>query len=405
MDADMRTNNAEDSEQAGAVRHSLLGDKGEARTRPHNRKDDEEGANAKGNVTANQYQSEPYEQDRLKPNFYKKVSWKSVAAILHDALPEIDEALSRAHMPFTSRKSEAFAIVMDTMFEIADWKAFSMSEARGKIHTIINDWYRKRYGEKFEEDEDAFFSALLIHGTPFIMRVPKTFKIAADEPNMIWVGFPASVQKEEEPLIWIQNKEVVSGLSANEQDSVRKEALATANLVRSIDFDTRSLEQGDDPSIAQLASSVRTDIQNSARNLCERNEAALRSAAWDALQATEKAIKILIRRKGQTPPHSHELLLLAQEAEKAERLGANTIDRELLARIPSGKDATNIRYEGEITLTTTFEAYSAALSIIRQVTFEAKPDLKVNYREARFKLKLPPWFNFDTREFRQELRQ
>ena len=266
---------------------------------------------------------------------------------------------------------------------------------------IIGDWYRNRYGD-LAGDEDAFLSALLVHGTPFIMRVPKRFKIPAEEPRMIWIGYPASVQEEEDPLDWIQSKGVVGGLSGDELDSVRKAASETANLVRSIGFDIRSLEQGDDLNIAQLAGSVRADIQSSARNLCERNEAALRSAAWDASQATEKATKLLIRRYGQTPPNIHKLLELAKQAEC---LGAQAIDPMHLALIPSGSKATNIRYGGDITLAEAADAYSAALSVIQQITFEVKPDTEYNIREARFKLQRPPWFDFDTRRFSQTLRE
>ena len=348
------------------------------------------------------HSKKPCEQDRLKPIVHQATNWRAVAAVIHDALPEIDKAFSQANMPITYRKSEAFNFVGDTMLKVSDWKRFIFSKAHGRIRFIIDDWYRKRYGEKLEEDEDVFPSALLIHETPFILRVPKVFKMAADEPNTIWIGYPASVQKKEEPLNWIRNKGVVGGLSVDECDSVRKVALETANLVRSIDFDTRSLERDPDSIIAQLASSVRTDIQNSASNLCKRNEDALRSAAWNASQATEKAMKILIRRYGQTPPHHHELLSLAQQAEN---LGAQTVDLTLLNRIPSGKKATSLRYGGEITLTTAFGAYDAALSIIRQTTFEAKPKSKYNIREARFLIKRPPWFNFDTHEFRRKLLQ
>lgn len=404
MDTDLRTNNSGDNEQEEAVKRSLLRG-GEHRTLKHKRKDDGESDNTKSSVEADQHhldQREPCEQDRLESAVHEATNWKSVATVIHDELPEIDRLLSRANIPITSRRLEAFNIIGDTRLKVSDWKRFLISAAHGKIRIIIDDWYRERYGEKLEEDEDAFISALLIHETPFILRVPKSFKIAADKPNMVWVGYPASVQKEEEPLNWIQSKDVVKGLSVDDQDSVRKEALETANLVRSIDFDIRSLEQDPDSNIAQLAGSVRTDIQSSASNLCKRNEGALRSATWDASQATEKAIKILIRRYGQTPPHHHKLLSLAQ---KAESLDAQTIDRTLLNRIPSGKKATNLRYGGEITLTTAFGAYDAALSIIRQTTFEAKPKSKCNIREARFLIKRPPWFNFDTHEFRQKLLQ
>ena len=126
----------------------------------------------------------------------------------------------------------------------------------------------------------------------------------------------------------------------------------------------------------------------------------LRSTAWDASQATEKALKLLIRRKGQTPSHTHRLSKLADWAES---LGAEAIDRVKLALIPSGDDATGIRYGGDMTLSKAVDAYGAALSIIRQVVFEAKPDTRYDVREARLKIQRPPWFDFDTSAFRGEL--
>ena len=102
----------------------------------------------------------------------------------------------------------------------------------------------------------------------------------------------------------------------------------TANLVRSIGFDVQSLEYEENLSTAELAGSVRADLQSSARNLCARNEAGLRSAAWDASQATEKALKLRIRRKGKTPAYIHVLSILA---DRAESLGAKAIDRVKLA--------------------------------------------------------------------------
>jgi len=328
------------------------------------------------------------------------MDWKKVVAILHEALPQIDKALSQENVPISSRKLKAFDIVQDTMLEVSDYKAFLLSEAHGRFLIIIGDWYRDRYGDAVDDD-GTFVSMLLIHGTPFAMQVPKDFKIPADEPNMIWIGLPASVQAEEDPLSWIQSRGVVNGLSSKELDVVRKAALETANMVRSIGFDVRSLENDENLDIVELAGSVRADIQSSARNLCERNGACLRSATWDASQATEKALKILIRRKGQTPRHIHELSALA---ERAESLGAGTIDRGKLALIPSGRAATDIRYRGDITLSKAAAIYGAALSIIRQVVFEAKPSTEYNEREARFKIQRPPWFDFDTSAFSKKLR-
>ena len=327
--------------------------------------------------------------------------WKEIATILHEALPQIDDALSQANTPISTRKLKAFDIVQHTMLKVSDYEAFLQSEEHGRFRVIIDDWYRDRYGDAVDDDEDVFISMLLVHGTPFTLRVPKNFKTSGDEANMIWIGFPASVQAEEDPLSWIQSRSVVSGLSSKEIDAVRKAALKTANMIRSIGFDIRSLEGEKNPSIAELAGAVGADLQSSARNLCERNKAGLRSAMWDASQATEKALKLVIWRKGQTPPYSHDLSKLA---DRAESLGAKAIDRVKLALIPSGSDATSIRYGGNTTLAKAADAYGAALSIIREVIFEAKPNTKYNLREARFKIRRPPWFDLDTNAFSENLR-
>ena len=348
-----------------------------------------------------EHSDEPADRDNMTTAPEDLGTWKRVAEMLHEALPQIDQALSQANIPISFRKLKAFDIVRDTMLEVSNERAFLISVAHGRILVIIEDWYRGRYGEAVDDREDDFESMLLIYGTPFSMRVPKRFRITSGEPNTIWFGFPASVQVEEDPLGWIQNKSAVHGLSGSRLESVRESALHTANIIRSIGFDTQALVSDAKRTISELSASVKADLESSARNLCAQNEAGLRSAMWDASQATEKAIKVLVWRKGQTPPHTHDLSRLASLAES---LGAEKIDRVKLAQIPSGRDATDIRYGGEITVSDASVTYAATLSIIKQVVFEARPDTQYNLREARFKLKKPPWFNFDTDEFRVGLR-
>jgi hypothetical protein len=138
-----------------------------------------------------------------------------------------------------------------------------------------------------------------------------------------------------------------------------------------------------------------------ARHLCERSAADLRASAWDISQATEKALKLLMGRKGQTPPFTHDLQKLA---DRVQALSAVTINRTELDKIPSNNAATGMRYGGEITLAGAMASYRAALPIIRDLLFEAKPDTKVNAREARFKIQRPPWFDFDTQAFSDQIR-
>ena len=44
--------------------------------------------------------------------------WKQIAAALHVALPQIDQALSQANVPISRRKLKAFDIVQETMLDV-----------------------------------------------------------------------------------------------------------------------------------------------------------------------------------------------------------------------------------------------------------------------------------------------
>lgn len=328
--------------------------------------------------------------------------WRKVANIIHEALPKIDQALSQANVPIPIRKLKAFDVVCSTMLEVSDYEAFLRSDAYGRLLIIIGDWFCERYGESAEgEDDGGFGTMILIHNTTFPMQIPKNFKTMANEPNMVWIAFPASVQEEENALAWVENASVLNGLSSDELEKVQKDANGTANLIRSIGFDLSALEAEPDADIHDLAGAIGSDLQASARHLCERTESGPRAAGWDASQASEKAFKVLIRRKGGNPPHTHNLEKLAKITEG---LGGPSIDRSLLSKIPSESAATDMRYGGEFSLREAVAAYHAALLIVRELLFAATPSTKYNIRNARFKIQRPPWFNFDTEGFCAELK-
>ncbi|MBY3297648.1 hypothetical protein HFO10_17135 [Rhizobium laguerreae] len=318
----------------------------------------------------------------------KKADWKEIAAILYDALPYFGEMLREANVPIADRSNRAFELIRATMIKTPDDEAFIVSEVHGRFRIIVDDWYR--YGEVDDADRNSFGSVVIFHGTPFALRVPINFRTKADEPKMMWIGFPDSVQPEEDPLRWTSCANAIKKLPSDQQDSLRAEVTETANLVRSINFDLRSLEHECDQDVSDLAGAIGNDLRSSARHLCDRNGAGLRSAGWDASQATEKAIKIFIRQKGQVPSFTHDLEKLAVSAES---LGAPSIDRSLLAAIPSSHDATGMRYGGQFKLSDALAAYRAALAISRDLLFAAKPDSKYNVRQARFKIQQPPGSN------------
>ena len=328
--------------------------------------------------------------------------WMAAEEGLDEFLPIIDEELARTNMPISERPHEAFKLVQKTMLKISDHVAFMWSDVYGRFLVIISDWYRRRFGDAVAAEKDRFVASILVHGTPFVMRVPKYFNTPDDDPSCVWIGFPATVQAEENPLDWILERDVIDGLSEYELIEMQRSATAIANLVRSIGFDVWRLASMENPSIAALATAIRGDLQSSALSLCERDDGSLRSSAWLASQATEKALKVYLERKGHNAPRTHDLFRLASLVEKR---GSRGIDRSKLALVPSGKEAIEIRYEGHVSLADAFGAYDAALAIVSQLVFDTKPDEKFNLREARFKMKRAPWFKFDVEAFRESIRR
>ena len=327
--------------------------------------------------------------------------WTEIVCALHEVLPEIDNALSQGNVPLSKRQHQAFHVIQHTMLRISDYEAFFVSEEHGRMLIIVQEWYRDRYGEDMDKDEDGFTAAIRIHSTPFIMRVPKIFKVVADKPNQIWFGFPATIQDEENPINWIESQSIVERLSPSERVTLEADTRKTAELVRAIGFDLRDLQHVDSNEIAALAASAASDLQSSARQLCHRNEAGPRQSAWNTSQAMEKALKLFILRKGGRPQPNHDL---RGQADVTQEQGCPVIHSSKLDLIPSGSDATNLRYGGELSLSEALAAYDAALEIIAMVVYEARPARQMNVRNARFLIKQPPFFEFDTDTFIEQLK-
>lgn len=327
--------------------------------------------------------------------------WSTVRGILWEALPKIDEVLNDVNIPISDRKTKAFDLIRETMLEVSDWEAFFVSPAHGQFHVLISEWYQERYGDAVSEDHSDFLCHAVIHGTPFPMVVPHLFRLPDKDPGLQWIGFPASVQPEENCLDWIQGGPKLSSLSSEDHALLSSKTQERADQIRSTAFDLRALMNVEDAKIIRLAASVRSNLESASRYLCKRSDADLRHAASEVSQAVEKAFKLFLRRKGIEPPRTHDLRKLADLAEEN---GLPHIGNASLASIPSGSDAASIRYEGVMELKDVIEAYDAGLAVISQTVEACTPDHKFNIRQARFQIKKPPWFEFDRDEFLSSLK-
>ena len=84
-------------------------------------------------------------------------NWKEIATHLCEALPQVDGFLSQKNVPIPARPLKAFDIVRDMMLEVSDYKTFYLSEVHGRMQIIIDEWYRRRYGNAVDDDKDGVF--------------------------------------------------------------------------------------------------------------------------------------------------------------------------------------------------------------------------------------------------------
>ncbi len=324
-------------------------------------------------------------------------TWREIAGKIIEVLPQIDKMLSEANMPISKRSAVAFELVMEGKIEIeGDYEAFLLSDVHGRLRVIVSNWYRARYAAAVDTESACYETLIVIHGSPFLLLVPHTFSMPGEEKGTHWFAVPASVQDEEDPLDWISGGPTILQLSGTERSDLEAQTRKIGSSVRSIAYDLNSISSDAQSINRDLSASIIADLQTAARGLCGRDAGQLRNAGWNISQAVEKSLKLFIRRNGRTPKNTHDLESLAV---RAEQCGLDTIDRALLSRIPSGSTATTMRYEGTYSLTDGLEAYFAAMEIMEPLAYAMREKKKYNVREARFLLKRPPWFEFDTEAF------
>lgn len=327
--------------------------------------------------------------------------WHQVASTFRDALPQFDEALSQANIPLSERNMKALELIMEHMVKVNDFKEFLVSEDYARFVALVDDWYRERYGAAINDGKRTFPSLVVVYGTAFPLHVPLTFSKPGDEEGTVWVGSPASVQDEEDPLSWIVNGPNVDKMTSPERDKLARQASNTASSIRSINFNLKTIQSDTKKMHRDLASAVTANLRAAAPELCSQEQGLLRNAGWELSQATEKALKLYIRRNGGSPKNTHVLSDLADDAGQC---GTIKLDRRALALIPSGNQAVNLRYGGNYTIEEGLKAYRSSLEIIEKLAFAIQTKGKYNVREARFLLKKPPWFTYDTRSFLKALK-
>ena len=193
--------------------------------------------------------------------------------------------------------------------------------------------------------------------------------------------FAVDVQKEEDPLTWIESPPNLGVMDASERQQLQNQVVEIGTCLRSIYYDLMTSERAD-TTAERLASDILAHLRASATCILKRS---LGLACWEAHQAAEKSLKLLSHQKTGSYDHTHELKELLQ------KLGDIRVGEDFIKELPTKERVIRMRAnEGPaVALPEAYKIYRVALPFVRQCA-EAMPR-KLGIRNARFLLAKAPY--------------
>ncbi len=202
----------------------------------------------------------------------------------------------------------------------------------------INIWFNERYGNRLKIDFKLGDTVVLIKGDPYKVRFPIATGINGKVNVLEWI-------KDATPAL-------LYSLDEKELDDLAEviiEPYEMFNNINSLSL-PRELTVDLDTAVYYLISPI--------------PECGL--SKWSSLQAAEKTIKGFIRLKGETPPKTHILNTLLNQAE---RLGLPKLDSSLVNNVQCKPD---VRYDEPVELSDAVNAYQSSVKICHQVALHYK---------------------------------
>lgn len=256
------------------------------------------------------------------------------------------------------------------------------------LYHATEEWYTSRYGSKAKElYEASSIGLLLIHHTPYQLKIPLT-TIEIEEPGKsAWVGTPGSVGPDEQVLRWVVDPPSLSKISADELESLKAEIRRLGGLHRSIwiNLSTASLPEAAD---RRMATDIEGHISDAVMGICSLEAPRLSKSIWELFFAVEKSLKLNLRQRGRGAPRTHNLVRLYRELD---HLGMAPIGADDLAVLPSEREAVKHRYS-EVpppTVGRAAQVYGGALSTVERCS--AALGREVEIKGAKFLVARAPW--------------
>lgn len=305
-------------------------------------------------------------------------------------MPEIDAALAEANVAVPDRKRRAAFVFVNHCLTIEGGTKDKFWEKRwfAEIYCAIEDWYKGAYGGALADERDQLMGFVILNQTPIMLEIRQTLSQPSDTKNRSWLVFAVESLDSEALSDWLPSgvdcSRLLGGVYRQAEASVR----SVVTRLRSINNNlmTASIE---DSAVQRSRSSVRFHLEKAAEDCVSNKPERLSMAMWEIHLAVEKTIKLLLAANKIDFPPTHELKELRKLSYQA--FDSSGLDQQFTV-CPKAKAAISYRYcESDPPSAADVEAYyRAALAIIDEFSYALPHEIRA--RNARFELKMPPWF-------------
>jgi hypothetical protein len=297
----------------------------------------------------------------------------------------IDEALAVECVPIPDRVFRAADLfVRVAVLEVANatLEDYPLQPWFKGIYATAEKWYRAKYGDKVDRRESwVIVGALLYSGAAFELLIPAVKNRVEEPGKTAWFSILSKVMPDEDPLKWIL---LPPRFSDADRSGLIEKASFVASRLRRPQADLMTAQPLDWLAM-EMTKVIIPHLENSAAHLVSGKAGVLGLACWEAHQAAEKAMKVLLRQKTGQHSFKHDLMKLREEL-----AGHEVIAEALVDRLPSGKEVIAIRAnETPIRLDQAFGVYNAALELVWDVV--GRFEKKFNVRDASFRIRKAPW--------------
>lgn len=186
------------------------------------------------------------------------------------------------------------------------------------LFDAVEFWYAERFGWELIRGQhtSALIGVVLIHGSPFTIRVPANRSKVEDIGETSWMIFEDGVGEGEDPTAWICGGPSLSKLSKPQKEALALEASHVADVLRSIEFRRVTFRSNSNPETQKLLQSTLTYLGQAAERLVSWQQSTLGPAWFDLQMASETALKAVLLSKTDQQPKIHPLKELLSEASR-----------------------------------------------------------------------------------------